>query len=121
MLYNITRSCIDPDYYILFWLIHTQISSWVRYPKKIYRTSAATFFSTDTDRGASRDLDGNILIWDLNKAIETNYDVKDYEKILVRRVHSNSRTVTCIAMDQRKLVMGSIGTFCVFDYWNTAL
>ena len=90
-------------------------------PKKDIPIICCNFFSIDTDRGASRDLDGNILIWDLNKAIETNYDVKDYEKILVRRVHSNSRTVTCIAMDQRKLVMGSIGTFCVFDYWNTAL
>ena len=87
----------------------------------MYYPDLFPFFLTDTDRGASRDLDGNILIWDLNKAIETNYDMKDYEKILVRRVHSNSRTVTCIAMDQRKLVMGSIGTFCVFDYWNTAL
>ena len=72
------------------------------------------------DRAASRDLDGNILVWDMNKAIEDNYATEEYEKILVRRVHSVSRTVTCIAMDDRKLVMGSIGQFCVFDYWNTA-
>ena len=73
------------------------------------------------DRAASRDLDGNILIWDLTKAIEDNYAFDEYEKILVRRVKSVSRTVTCIAMDDRKLVMGSIGQFCIFDYWNTAL
>ena len=48
------------------------------------------------------------------------YDHEEYEKVLVRRVHSVSRTVTCIAMDERKLVMGSIGQFCVFDYWNTS-
>ena len=73
------------------------------------------------DRAASRDLDGNILVWDLTKAIEDNYAFDEYEKILVRSVKSVSRTVTCIAMDDRKLVMGAIGQFCIFDYWNTAL
>ena len=45
------------------------------------------------DRAASRDLDGNILIWDLTKAIEDNYAFDEYEKILVRRVKSVSRTL----------------------------
>ena len=60
------------------------------------------------DRAASRDLDGNIFIWDLT------------EKQILRRVKSVSKSVTCIEMDERKLVMGSIGNFSVFDYWNTA-
>ena len=72
------------------------------------------------DRAASRDLDGNINIWDLNEALEKNYESDDYEKVLLRRVKSVSKTVTCIAMDERKLVMGSIGSLVVFDYWNTA-
>ena len=71
-------------------------------------------------RAASRDLDGNILIWDLNDALTQNYNHEEYEKILLRRVKSVSRTVTCIALDERKLVMGAIGHFSVFDYWNTA-
>ena len=74
----------------------------------------------DGDRAASRDLDGKILIWDLPEAAEKVYDHDEYEKVLVRRVQSVSRTVTCIAMDQRKIVMGSIGQFCVFDYWNSS-
>ena len=37
-------------------------------------------FSTDTDRGASRDLDGNILIWDLNKAIGKKHALKKYDQ-----------------------------------------
>jgi hypothetical protein len=53
------------------------------------------------------------------KACEENND-DDFEQILVRRVKSLSRTVTCIAMDERKLVMGSIGQFYVYDYWNTS-
>ena len=28
-----------------------------------------------SDRAASRDLDGNILVWDMNKAIEGNYAI----------------------------------------------
>lgn len=72
------------------------------------------------DRAASRDLDGNILVWDLTQALEQIYHQSEYEKILLRRVKSVSRTVTCLAMDERKLVMGSIGHFIVFDYWNTA-
>ena len=72
------------------------------------------------DRAASRDLDGNILVWDLNEALKHSFAQDEYEKILLRKVTSLSRTVTCLAMDERKLVMGSIGHFCVFDYWNTA-
>lgn len=70
------------------------------------------------DRAASRDLDGNIHIWDLNKAVTEVFEAEDYEKILVRRVKSLSRTVTCIALDERRLVMGSIGQLCVYDYWT---
>ena len=50
------------------------------------------------DRAASRDLDGNILIWDLNDALSKTYNHEEYEKILLRRVKSVSRTVTCIAL-----------------------
>ena len=61
---------------------------------------------------ASRDLDGRIFVWDLT--------YQDHDSALVRKVQSLSRTVTCIAMDERRLVMGSIGQFSVYDYWNSA-
>ena len=64
------------------------------------------------DFGASRDLDGRIYVWDLTHT--------DHETALIRKVQSLSRTVTCIAMDERRLVMGSIGQFSVYDYWNSA-
>ena len=62
------------------------------------------------DMAASRDLDGGIFIWDM----------KTDGNPLLRKVQSLSRTVTCIAMDERRLVMGSIGQFFVYDYWNSA-
>jgi len=64
------------------------------------------------DLAASRDLDGRIFIWDVNQESD--------DKALLRKVQSLSRTVTCIAMDERRLVMGSIGQFSVYDYWNGA-
>ena len=64
------------------------------------------------DFAASRDLDGRIHVWDLTHS--------DHENALIRKVQSLSRTVTCIAMDERRLVMGSIGQFSVYDYWNSA-
>ncbi len=76
------------------------------------------------DLAASRDLDGNISIWDLRKApskidsIANDITDGEDDSILVQKVKSVSRTVTCIAMDARKLLMGSIGQFCVYDYWN---
>ena len=91
------------------------------------------------DRAVTRDINGLISIWDLveacniirnnNNSIIQNYhhqnnedklDNLDMEKYLVRKVTSTSKTVTCIAIDDRQLVMGSIGHLNVFDYWNSA-
>ena len=91
------------------------------------------------DRAVTRDINGLIFVWDLvgacniignnNNSIIHNYqhqnneeklDNLDVEKYLVRKVTSTSKTITCIALDDRQLVMGSIGHLNVFDYWNSA-
>ena len=91
------------------------------------------------DRAVTRDINGSIFVWDLNRACkiirnnnnsiiqhyhrqnnEEKLDNFDMEKYLVRKVTSTSKTITCIALDDRQLVMGSIGHLNVFDYWNSA-
>ena len=91
------------------------------------------------DRAVTRDINGSIFVWDLNRACkiiknnnnsiiqhyhrqnnEEKLDNFDVEKYLVRKVTSTSKTITCIALDDRQLVMGSIGHLNVFDYWNSA-
>ena len=86
------------------------------------------------DRAVTRDINGLIFVWDLieacnnvktqsftnksqpNDAEDTIFDVERY---LIRKITSTSKTVTCIALDDRQLVMGSIGHCNVFDYWNS--
>ena len=90
------------------------------------------------DRAVTRDINGIIFVWDLvgacnitrtnnnsiinryqeNKEQPINFEVETY---LVRKITSTSKTVTCIALDDRQLVMGSIGHLNVFDYWNSAV
>ena len=88
------------------------------------------------DRAVTRDINGIIFVWDLvgacnimrtNNSIINGYqpneeqpDNFEVEKYLVRKITSTSKTVTCIALDDRQLVMGSIGHLNVFDYWNSA-
>ena len=87
------------------------------------------------DRAVTRDINGFIFVWDLIGAcniIRNNNDIRkrcqqteesgilQVEKYLVRNITSTSKTVTCIALDDRQLVMGSIGHVNVFDYWNSA-
>ena len=88
------------------------------------------------DRAVTRDINGIIFVWDLvgacnimqtNNSIIHQYQQNedklhkfDVEKYLVRQITSTSKTVTCIALDDRQLVMGSIGHLNVFDYWNSA-
>ena len=84
------------------------------------------------DRAATRDINGLIFVWDLAGACnvigyrnsiisqQENKNIFDVESYLVRKITSTSKTVTCIALDDRQLVMGSIGHLNVFDYWNSA-
>ena len=87
------------------------------------------------DRAVTRDINGLIFVWDLigacnimrnNNSIrkrnqqKEEVDIIEVEKYLVRKITSTSKTVTCIALDDRQLVMGSIGHVNVFDYWNSA-
>ena len=92
----------------------------------------------NNDRAVTRDINGFIFVWDLvgacnitrdknNNSIIQRYQQKeeesgkfDVEKYMVRKITSTSKTVTCIALDDRQLVMGSIGHLNVFDYWNSA-
>ena len=87
------------------------------------------------DRAVTRDINGLIFVWDLieacnnvksenftnnsqpNNEEDTMFDVERY---LIRKITSTSKTVTCIALDDRQLVMGSIGHCNVFDYWNSS-
>ena len=84
------------------------------------------------DRAVTRDINGLIFVWDLVGACNVigyrnsiitqreNENIFDVETYLVRKITSTSKTVTCIALDDRQLVMGSIGHLNVFDYWNSA-
>ena len=70
-------------------------------------------------KAVTRDLDGSIFIWNLpliKEPIETTQ--AEEQSWILTKVKSCSKTVTCIAMDERQLLMGSIGHFNVFDYWT---
>lgn len=80
-------------------------------------------------KAVTRDLDGSIFVWDLEKltnraatdgAKNETLSESDTEELLLTKVKSLSKTVTCIAMDDRKLFLGSIGHFDMFDYWTTS-
>ena len=75
----------------------------------------------------TRDLDGCIFVWDLAKLTDPskhhkkdsqNYFPVNESDLLLTKVKSLSKTVTCIAIDERKIFLGSIGHFDVFDYWT---
>ena len=76
-------------------------------------------------KAVTRDLDGCIFVWNLAKITapknhrSQESDSDDIENdLLLTKVKSLSKTVTCLAMDERKLLLGSIGHFDVFDYWS---
>ena len=74
-------------------------------------------------KAVTRDLDGCIFVWNLAKITapknHRSQESDDVENdLLLTKVKSSSKTVTCIAMDERKLLLGSIGHFDVFDYWS---
>ena len=86
-------------------------------------------FQVTSTKAVTRDLDGSIFVWDLqkltNRAVTTGaksetHSESDTEELLLTKVKSLSKTVTCIAMDDRKLFLGSIGHFDMFDYWTTS-
>jgi len=75
----------------------------------------------------TRDLDGNIFVWDLSKVTDSskhhkkdsqNFGPANESNLLLTKVKSLSKTVTCIAINERKIFLGSIGHFDVFDYWT---
>ena len=93
--------------------------------------------SWNNNRAVTRDINGFIFVWDLVEAssiirdknnnsiiqkIRPNGEAHENvstENFIVRKITSTSKTVTCIALDDRQLVMGSIGHLNVFDYWNS--
>lgn len=93
--------------------------------------------SWNNNRAVTRDINGFIFVWDLVAASSITRDKNNNsiiqkirpngeedenvatENYIVRKITSTSKTVTCIALDDRQLVMGSIGHLNVFDYWNS--
>ena len=91
--------------------------------------------SWNFDRAVTRDINGSIFVWDLRRAcipvsirnkqnktkegMEGIFDEDCGERYLLRKITSISKSITCIAVDDRQLLMGSIGHFNVFDYWNS--
>ena len=93
--------------------------------------------SWNNNRAVTRDINGFIFVWDLVAASSITRDKNNNsiiqkirpngeahenvatENFIVRKITSTSKTVTCIALDDRQLVMGSIGHLNVFDYWNS--
>ncbi|XP_040571807.1 uncharacterized protein [Lepeophtheirus salmonis] len=68
-------------------------------------------------RIVSRDITGEISVWDLSKYSE-EAPLIDTDDLLLRKIDSMSRTVTCLSMEKRRLFLGSIGAFNIQDFWS---
>eukprot|EP00096_Caligus_rogercresseyi_P000592 TRINITY_DN11053_c0_g1_i1.p1 TRINITY_DN11053_c0_g1~~TRINITY_DN11053_c0_g1_i1.p1 ORF type:complete len:392 (+),score=70.57 TRINITY_DN11053_c0_g1_i1:63-1238(+) len=71
-------------------------------------------------RIVTRDINGQISVWDLSKYCDEDAPLIDNEDLLLRKIDSMSRTITCLSLEKRRLLLGSIGAFNIQDFWSSS-